>query len=106
MACRWLDRRPNDARIHAFAIDQGVSDRHLRRLFAAQLGFGAAHYVRLRRFVRALHLISSARTLSDVAHAAHYADQPHLCREFRAIAGLSPGEYRSRRSFVPGHLFD
>jgi AraC-like DNA-binding protein len=35
---------------------------------------------------------------SEVALASGYCDQPHLVREFRELAGLSPVAFMKRRS--------
>ena len=104
-ACRSLRGSPTDSRVAQLARDHRVSDRHLRRIFNAQMGVGPAQYVRLRRFVRTLRLMPRAPTLTQVAHLAHYYDHAHFCREFKAIAGMSPTAYRDRVGPVAGHLF-
>ncbi|MFW6084495.1 MAG: helix-turn-helix domain-containing protein [Gemmatimonadota bacterium] len=44
-------------------------------------------------------------SLAEVALSAGYYDQPHMNREFRRMAGLTPGEYlRSRRFPESPHL--
>jgi transcriptional regulator GlxA family with amidase domain len=82
-----------------------VSNRHLQRLFAERVGIGPARYAQLARFARAVPLVSSARTLTDVAAGAGYFDQAHFCRDFRAFSGMTPDEYRRAGAQVPGHIF-
>jgi AraC-like DNA-binding protein len=40
---------------------------------------------------RALHLARSGTPLATVAAVSGYADQPHLSREVRALAGVPMG---------------
>lgn len=80
------------ANVNQVALDLGVSERHLRRLFHDVLGLGPKAFARLARFQRAL---VAARTdtrasWAGVAVAAGYYDQAHLIAEFRAIAGVTP----------------
>ncbi len=56
------------------------------------LGIGPAHYMRLSRFVKALHMMPKAYSLTDIAYTVYYADQAHFCRDFKAIAGMTPQE--------------
>jgi AraC-like DNA-binding protein len=71
------------------------------------VGIGPAQYVRLARFIRAMHQVPApGRTLTEIAHANGYYDQAHFCREFRSFAHMTPQEYRDRANGpVPGHLY-
>jgi AraC-like DNA-binding protein len=104
-ACRLLQRDSSAGIVERAAARAGVSHRHLRRLFVERVGIGPARYAQLARFARALPLVSSARTLTDVAASAGYFDQAHFCRDFRAFAGMTPDEYRKASARVPGHIF-
>jgi len=53
---------------------------------------GPKAVARILRFQRALRLLSEGRALADVAYYCGFADQPHLNREFRALAGGTPRE--------------
>jgi AraC-like DNA-binding protein len=77
------------------AIRSAVGERQLSRLFRAQVGFGPKRYARLVRFQAAVRSLAGQRVVSiaDVAAACGYYDQAHLDREFRALAGVTPGEY-------------
>ena len=58
----------------------GVGQRHLRRRFAAEVGYGPKRFARVVRLQRAL-AIAGARPAggwSEVAYEAGYADQSHL----------------------------
>jgi AraC-like DNA-binding protein len=105
-ACRWLGNAPADAGISTLARSLGYSTRHLRRIFLQHVGVTPGHYLRLSRFIRSLHLMQSSQSLTEIAHAVSYFDQAHFCRDFREIAGITPGEYREKAGFVVGHLFN
>jgi AraC-like DNA-binding protein len=72
-----------------------VSERQLQRRFAERVGYGPKTFQRIARFQRALGQLGreGARPgLAGAAAWAGYADQAHLTRETRRLAGLSPRE--------------
>jgi transcriptional regulator GlxA family with amidase domain len=70
-----------------------VSERQLQRRFAERVGYGPKTFQRIARFQRALgRLGREGGGLARTAASAGYADQAHLARETRRLAGLSPGE--------------
>lgn len=100
-ALRELPRR----RIGDVVERAGYSHRHFIDLFRRQVGLSPRDHCRIERFqqaIRAAHRRPST-TWAEVALAAGYSDQPHFNREFRTIAGVTPGTYR-RLVQRPGHL--
>jgi AraC-like DNA-binding protein len=87
--------------IGALCAELGCSRRHLAGRFAHDIGLppkAVARVLRFRRVVALLHG-EGARApgrLGELAAAAGFYDQPHLNREFRALAGVTPGEYVAR----------
>ncbi len=71
------------------ARDVGWSNRTLQRQSQAVYGYGPATLRRVLRFRHAVSLLRTGRTPADVAVEAGYADQPHLHREVRALAGTT-----------------
>lgn len=69
----------------------GWSPRTLQRQCTAVYGYGAATLRRILRFRRARRLLDAGLAFADVAADAGYADQPHLHREVRALAGVPLG---------------
>jgi AraC-like DNA-binding protein len=70
-----------------------VSERQLHRRFAEEVGYGPKTLQRILRFQRAVAQLRSARGgLAGAAASAGYADQAHLSRESRRLAGLTPAE--------------
>ena len=84
-------------RIGALAEAIGCSRKHLVSQFRAQVGLPPKSVARILRFERAEKLLSrsGARPL-EVALACGYFDQSHLIRDFRELAGATPGG-RERR---------
>lgn len=75
----------------------GLSPRALQRRFAREIGLPPRQYLRFVRFRDAmLGVQASGETLADTAAAQGFADQAHMAREFRALAGVPPREARAR----------
>lgn len=66
------------------------NERRLHRHCLAAFGYGAKTLARIMRMTRALDSARTGRSLAEVAVATGYADQAHLTREVRALAGLPP----------------
>lgn len=96
---RLLHRTGGAARVEELAEELGWSARYLRRRFREQVGLSPKAAGRVIRFDRARTelrgRLGTGREpcLAEVAHGCGYADQAHLTREFRAMAGLSPLRY-------------
>ncbi|MFJ9342934.1 helix-turn-helix domain-containing protein [Streptomyces sp. NPDC101733] len=73
----------------------GLGERQLRRRSLDAFGYGPRTLGRVLRLQRALTLARSGLPQAEVAHTAGYADQPHLAREVRALAGTTLGAYRA-----------
>ncbi len=73
--------------------------RHLERLFINKVGIGPKRLLRLRRFQAAARALGEPGRggLAEIALETGYSDQPHLTREFREFAGITPAAYRSSR---------
>jgi AraC-like DNA-binding protein len=96
--------RLTSANVGAVALDLGVSERHLRRVFRETVGVSPKAFARLVRFRHALRAARSDGRASwaSIATLAGYYDQAHLIAEFRAIAGMTPraflGELRAAKA--------
>jgi AraC-like DNA-binding protein len=84
--------RLKSAHVNAVAVELGVSERHLRRVFRETLGISPKAFARLARFHHALRAAGDGGNAgwASIAGAAGYYDQAHLIAEFRAIAGVTP----------------
>jgi AraC-like DNA-binding protein len=75
------------------AAELAVSERHLRRLVTAEVGYGPKRLARVLRLRRALERVRAGVELAEVAFEAGYADQAHFTNECRALAGVSPSVF-------------
>lgn len=74
----------------------GVHPVYLARALRRWFGTGVGEELRRLRFKSAAAAVAAgAGTISSVAHSNGYADEAHLCREFRRAVGTTPGRYRS-----------
>lgn len=89
-AAAWRRLTAAGARVEAAAAEIGVSRRHLRNLVVREFGLTPTEVMRVARFGRAVALAEGGVPLADVAARAGYADQPHLNREWRRLAGRTP----------------
>jgi AraC-like DNA-binding protein len=70
-----------------------MSERTLRRQCEDAFGYGPKTLDRILRFQRFLKLVrGSDASAASLALEAGYADQAHLVRESRRLAGATPGE--------------
>ncbi len=84
------------AGVQETADEVGYGRRHLGALVRSETGLAPRTITRIARFERALGLLRSPApvTLGEVAAGAGYADQSHLTREWRALAGCPPSVWR------------
>lgn len=68
----------------------GVTSRTLHRRCVTTLGYGPSVARRVLRFRAAAGLLFDGIAPAEVAARTGYADQPHLSREVRELAGVSP----------------
>ena len=86
------------AAVSAVADEIGWSARSMQRQCAAVYGYGPTTLRRVLRFRRAVALLRSGVSPAQAASRAGYADQPHLHREVRELAGLPLSELRQPSS--------
>ena len=88
-----LVARDPGCRATSLADASGLSTRQLRRRFDHAVGYGPAFYARVARLQRfAVLALRWKRGLAELAASAGYADQSHLGRDTRDIAGRTPAE--------------
>ncbi|MFI6492159.1 helix-turn-helix domain-containing protein [Streptomyces sp. NPDC050564] len=78
--------------VAAVADELGLSARQLHRRSLAAFGYGPKMLARVLRLQRALALARSGVPLAQTAARAGFADQAHLARDVRELAGMSARE--------------
>nr|WP_281422968.1 helix-turn-helix domain-containing protein [Sphingomonas colocasiae] len=79
------------------SIRSGLSYRQIQRWFASEIGMPPRRYVKLLRFQRAfVDVQSSSARLTEQAAQRGYADQAHMARDFRELAGDTAHAVRAR----------
>lgn len=92
----------------AFAVD--IHPVHLAREFQRYYQCTIGEYIRQLRIEFACREIELGKTsLAEIAAQAGFFDQSHLSRTFKALTGMTPGEYRAARRIgqsysYPAHL--
>jgi AraC-like DNA-binding protein len=76
--------------VASIAREVGWSRKHLARRFADEVGLGPKSVSRIVRFNRAIAASRSGSGWAGIAADCGYADQAHMVREFRELAGNSP----------------
>ena len=104
-AVATIDRTRGRISIDALAAGAGLTCRQLERRFLADVGLTPKRLSRIARFQHALRVLGqdeSKRPGTETAAACGYADQSHFIRDFRRLAGCSPGEHLLRLAELTG----
>ena len=91
-ACRLLAADPQ-LEIGEISRRLDWNARTIHRQFRAACGYGPKHFQRIMRIQQAIRLVhaTAPARLADAAHAAGYADQAHMNRDFRDITVFRRG---------------
>jgi AraC-like DNA-binding protein len=68
---------------------------HLLRTFRRTVGLTPHDFLTQIRVERAKRLLRLGNTISDIAVDTGFVDQAHFTRRFKAIVGVTPGQYLS-----------
>jgi AraC-like DNA-binding protein len=80
------------ATVAATASGVGINERGLHRRCLPAFGYGPKTLARILRLQRALGLARAGVPFATVAVKAGYADQAHLARDVKGLAGVPLGE--------------
>lgn len=82
--------------VGALAARAGVHPVYLARRFRGAFGVSLREFRQIAQVRRATALIvSTTRSLSEIAHQCGFADHSHMCRSFRTVTGVHPGALRA-----------
>jgi AraC-like DNA-binding protein len=93
--CIDLLDHPGRLKIGGLAERFNSNYKTIERKFNKVVGLTPFHFLKIRRFNRALVTIYSLQqtTLTDAALNSGYYDQSHFNREFRQLTGMNPGDF-------------
>jgi AraC-like DNA-binding protein len=81
--------------LESLAATAELSVFHFARAFKQSEGTTPHAFVLERRLAKARDLLTATDLpLSQIAFTVGFADQSHLARRFRQMAGVSPGQFR------------
>jgi AraC-like DNA-binding protein len=87
--------RPQSERLRAVAGHLSISERHLRNVFAGEVGLSPRHFARISR-VQGVLASAGRRHWAQIASDTGYYDQAQMIAEFRAMMGVPPGAFAGR----------
>jgi AraC-like DNA-binding protein len=82
--------------VAAMSAATGMNPRALQRWFAHHVGIPPRRYLQLLRFQGAFETLPGEASLAGHAAAQGFADQAHMARAFRDLAGVPAGTARRR----------
>ncbi|MFI2206240.1 helix-turn-helix domain-containing protein [Streptomyces sp. NPDC020192] len=89
---RLVERLDQGCPVSGAAAELGIAARTLHRRSLHAFGYGPKTLARILRLRRALALARAGLPYAETAIRAGYADQPHLARDVRELAGVPLGE--------------
>ncbi len=105
-AADWLERDGGRSGVDALSDHLDLSPRQLQRLFSQHVGLSPktiARIVRLQSFLSAARAHPRASAAALAAHSG-YADQAHLIRDFKELAGTTPRAWLDAHTPIVGAL--
>lgn len=95
-------------RIGALTKELGWSSKRLIVRFREQIGLPPKALARIVRFHRVVGLLDGQDEVrwAELAYRAGYYDQAHFNRDFRELAGSTPGEFLRRHLAEGGNMED
>jgi AraC family transcriptional regulator of adaptative response / DNA-3-methyladenine glycosylase II len=104
-AARMIDeaaRAGDDPYVSDIAQRLGVTDRHLRRIFAAVHGVAPIDYLTTQRLLLAKRLLTDTPlAVTEIAHASGFSSLRRFNDAFATRYRMSPTALRKQRGFTP-----
>jgi AraC family transcriptional regulator len=79
------------------AAEGRFSPYHFHRVFKAVVGETHQKYINRIRLEKAVHMMDSGDSLTDIALAVGFATSAHFAQSFRSFYGTTPRAFRMRR---------
>lgn len=102
-----LSKNPNTS-LHQFSNQFGISQKTLIKHAKIYLYRTPSEFRRSLRFYQALneyiHTQGSPISLTSIGYAAHFFDQAHMIRDFKALTGYTPKQFFNYLKSINGEL--
>lgn len=95
-AVRLISNSKGTISVSAISKRQGISSRHLARIFLENTGLSPKEFMSIQRFQYALQQITNGPEAPDWASLSAelgFHDQAHFIHQFKKIMGKTPGDY-------------
>ncbi len=90
----YVEGEPSVLRVAQVCEKFSLSARTLQRLTSRRIGLSPKWLIQRRRLQEAAQRLTGSRPdLARVAAELGYADQAHFARDFRAVTGMTPGQF-------------
>ncbi len=84
------------------AQEMSVSPSHFKRIFKRDVGYTFTNYLNMLRIQKAKELLlTSAKSITDIAFSIGYNDSNYFSTVFKQIEGVSPREFRKKMATSP-----
>jgi AraC-like DNA-binding protein len=105
-ALRRFAASPSVARVREVGDATGYSAKRFIRLFTEGVGISPKRFCRILRLQAVVQRLATGKRIewAEFALASGYCDQSHLIRDFRAMTGLTPAQYRPVDADSPNHV--
>lgn len=98
----WATTAGEPPTLERLAARLGVSSRHLRRVFEAQMSVSPLQYLLTRKLLSAKQLlVDTGLPITEVAQASGFGSQRRFNEAFQRHYGLQPSKLRDRRVGTP-----
>lgn len=92
-----VESSPYLRRVEDLCDQVGLTERTLQRVLRKRVGISPRWLIRRRRLHEGSARLQTGETdLAGLAHDLGYADQAHFTKDFRSVAGLTPGRFAAR----------
>jgi AraC-like DNA-binding protein len=92
---------PDNLSLHQLAALVNVSPFHFLRMFQRQVGLSPHAYQTQVRVEQAKRLILQHEKLTRIGGQVGFFDQSHFIKAFKALVGVTPGQYLAQAKQVP-----
>jgi AraC-like DNA-binding protein len=95
----WVQNNIGTCNVNSMAEHYGYSCKYFQSIFKSKVDITPGAFIKQQRMLFAEQLIScTSMNLSAISKRAGFSDASHLCRQFRKSHGLTPDEFRSKKS--------